>query len=74
MAGRLKNEDMIRLVDTPRVVYEMTGVSRKLDTVRKWASKGVLGANGTRVTLRTRKRITGIYTTRAWLAEFFSGV
>lgn len=71
MAREPKVEDLIRIADVPQVVLEMTGVNRKVDTVRKWATKGVAGYDGTLVKLQTCRRIRAIFTTREWLREFF---
>jgi hypothetical protein len=70
MAGKPSNKDLIKLQDVPAVIFEMTGVQRKVDTVRKWAAKGVNSYDGGKVMLQTCRRLRGVYTTKVWIAEF----
>lgn len=68
--GRPADADLIRLLDVPNIVLELTGVLRKVDTIRKWATQGVRGYDGTRLRLQTCKRLRSIFTTRVWIENF----
>ena len=69
-----RDEEYIQLSKLAPVVYEMTGVSRTVHTLKKWTSQGKLGQHGTKVKLKAAKRLGAWYSTRKWLQEFIDEV
>lgn len=73
-SGKPTNDSLIRMGDVPRIVLEMTGVLRKVDTVRKWTTVGVKGYDGCRLRLQTCNRLKSVFTTKQWIEEFLSKI
>lgn len=68
--GRPKDRDLMKLSDAPKVVLELTGVTRVKSAIYQWARIGLVGYAGRMVKLRTTKRFKTLYTTRGWLSDF----
>jgi len=69
-----KNEDLIKLEQVPKIVYELTGIARTLATVYNWIKVGRTTQHGERVKLKSSKRLGNLYTTKEWLMEFIREV
>ncbi len=69
-----KDEEYIRLATIAPMVYELTGVSRSPDTVKKWVLAGRISKHGVRIKLKHSKRLGLYYSTRKWLQEFIDEV
>lgn len=65
-----RNEDLIRLCDVPKLLTELAGVTRTRATVYLWSSKGIPGYDGTKVRLKTTRRLRRLYTTKEWVENF----
>jgi hypothetical protein len=73
-SGRPKNKDLLRLRDCRPIVEELTGVKRSEEAIYYWAVKGLINRHGTKVFLRTTRRIKVIYTTKQWLDDFLRSI
>lgn len=73
--GRRKNEDLIKLDDVPRLLLELTGVTRCRSTVYQWVVKGRLNyTDSAMIKLKVSTRLGRYYTTRAWVEEFIKAI
>lgn len=70
MPGKPKNEDLIRLEKVPKILLELTGVTRTLASVYNWIKKGRPNQNGQITKLKVTKRIGVYYTTKEWVLDF----
>ena len=67
---RIKNENYVTLDRASKVIYDLTGVVRKTNTVYKWAANGRIDVHGSIVKLRTVNKLGRLYTTVEWLKKF----
>ena len=65
-----KKKDLIRMRDVPKIVYELTGVTRCRESIYIWARVGVRGYTNEPLKLKTTKRMGQLYTTEKWIEEF----
>ncbi len=65
-----KNSDLMRLVDVPAMLLELTGTSRNRATIYNWATKGRHSHIGEKIKLKTTTRLGMMMTTREWVNEF----
>lgn len=72
--SKIKNKDLIKIVNVPALLYEITGVTRTRATVYLWATKGRQSKYGTILKLRTVRRLNQLYTTRKWVENFIRDV
>lgn len=68
--GRRKNEDLIKLVEVPKLLLELTGVTRGRATIHHWVTYGRLNYTGEIIKLKSTKRLGRSYTTRVWVEDF----
>lgn len=61
---------LIKIVDVPLVVYELTGVKRTRTCIYEWIRIGRIGSDGERIKLKTIKQLGFLYTTHKWITEF----
>ena len=71
---RPRVDDYLKLSAAAPLVYEISGVSRSMWSLAKWASHGRISSTGSIVKLKITKRLGRIYTTRRWLEEFIRSV
>lgn len=69
-----KNDQLIPLRDVPKLIIELTGVSRTKATVYLWAKNGCRTIDGRRVKLETVWRLKQIFTTRQAVETFIREV
>lgn len=65
-----KASDYIDLRGLVPLVYELTGVTRTMEAVRRWYKIGRINTHGVVVKLKVTKRLGQYYSTREWLEDF----
>ncbi len=65
-----KNENLIRLIDVPVLLIQLTGMTRSRATIYNWATKGRRGYANEYIHLKTVKRLGTIFTTKDWVMDF----
>jgi hypothetical protein len=72
--GRIKTEDYISLQEASDYIYGLTKIRRKANTLVVWSLKGLIDRHGSKVKLRTARRLKRKYTTEIWVDEFLREV
>lgn len=67
---QVKNNDLIKIRDVPKLLLELTGIDRTRITVYQWVRYGRESYAGERIFLETTRRLGYIYTTREWVEKF----
>lgn len=70
MPGKPRNEDLIKLDNVPKLLLELTGVTRVRSTVYNWVQKGRANYTGQIIKLKATRRLGLLYTTRQWVLDF----
>ncbi len=69
-----KDSEYIRLNSVPKLLLELTGVTRIRGTVYHWVKYGRIDSSGKMLKLKARKRLGTYYTTRQWVLDFIGGI
>ena len=67
---QVKNKDLIKIRDVPKLLLELTGAGRTRITVYQWVRYGRESYAGEKIYLKTVRRLGYLYTTRKWVEEF----
>ncbi len=65
-----KITDLIKLSDVPKLIVELSGVTRVRSTIYGWVLRGRGDSHGSVIKLKTTRRLGALYTTKAWVLEF----
>ncbi|MBE3139523.1 MAG: hypothetical protein IMZ53_02965 [Thermoplasmata archaeon] len=69
-AERIKDQDLVRIKDVPKIVLELTGLVRQRICCYQWINEGRRAYDGSLIHLKTTKRNGYMYTTRQWVEDF----
>ena len=69
-----KKVDYIKLNDVPKLILELTGVTRVRATIYNWVWKGRLNYAGDMIKLKASRRLGIHYTTKAWVLKFIEEI
>lgn len=72
--GRPRNENLIKLNDVPKLLLELSGVTRGRATIYLWVRHGRANNVGETVKLHATKRLGTWYTTRQWVEDFIKAI
>jgi hypothetical protein len=65
-----KNEDYKSLQECSDYIYTLTRVRRLPNTILMWYRKGLIDKHGSRIRLKTARRLKRRYSTIEWIDDF----
>jgi hypothetical protein len=67
-------EKLIKIVDVPAILIELTGVTRGKQTIYNWIRIGCRTNDARIIKLKSKKRMGQIFTTRSAVENFIKAV